>query len=118
MSKRQDRTIAVLRDMVQEGVLPDHVFAVAVRYVDDRDVQEGVLDPTSRPGLLLSRLVQLVEVDRVAAVADRSSWKEAWWVQRDATGLNYWDGYRDARQDVLDGHPDRYVSGPRPRPRD
>lgn len=103
--------------MGRVGSLSTSVADVAVRYADDPALQAAIADPSigQDVGTLLSRVVQLVEADRIAALADRTAWKTAWLDQRDATGRSYWDGYEDARQDVLAGNPDRYVSGPRSR---
>lgn len=121
MSKRDDQVVAILRDMGAGGVMAASAVEVAIRYATDAKLQVIIADPAISQNVvpfLLDRVIQLVEADRIAAFADRSAWKEGWWAQRDATGLAYWDGYEAARQDVLDGHPDRYVSGPRPRSRD
>lgn len=97
MSKREDQVVIALRNMGRVGLLPASVIDVAVRYVDDELLQNVVLNPLGDVAPILHRVIHLVDQDRHNVVLERASWKEAWFRQRDATGVSYWNGFDDAR---------------------
>lgn len=49
----------------------------------------------------LSDKVKLLEAEVTKRTAERDSWKDAWYRQRDATGIAWWQGYKNALAKAL-----------------